>query len=313
MWKKEELHISVLLQELVDSIGIKKSGKNIIVDCTLWMWWHAREIIKKLNKWDVFVWFDNDKRNLDIAKPKLEEEFSNSWINLFFINDNFENLKERLYEIWIKEISWIYYDLGISSLHVDEGERWFSFRLDWPLDMRFDTSTWITASEVVNSYNIDKLIHIFKEYWEEPLSKKIATEILEARKKWIKFRKTSELSDFIWKISNFPKTKTRIFQALRIEVNRELEVIEKSVMDAIDLLEKWWNIFIISFHSLEDRIVKTIFKKETKDCICTDLICKCNHKKKLKVLTKKPILPTHEEIKRNPRSRSAKARLAIKI
>lgn len=318
MIKKENinfkyLHKSVLLNELVEWIKIFKNKQNIIVDCTLWIGWHAREIIKKLHKWDIFVWFDVDSRNLNIAKSELEKEFSWNFIKLKFINDNFVNLRKRLEENEISKITWIYYDLWMSSLHVDEAERWFSFKLDWPLDMRFDISKWITASHIVNSYKKDDLIRIFMEYGEEINSRKIVEEIILERKKWTIFKTTKELSDLIWRVSKFPKSKTRIFQALRIETNSELEAIKKSVIDAIDMLDKEWNIFVISFHSLEDRIVKNIFKNESKDCICNELICVCKHKKKLKILTKKPITPTSQEMEINQRSRSAKARNAVKI
>lgn len=309
----EELHISVLLHELVESIVIFKNKQNIIVDCTLWMGWHAREILKKLKKWDIFIWFDADKRNLDIVRPELEREFADTGIELKFINDNFINLRKRLEEQEISTITWIYYDLGISSLHVDEAQRWFSFKLEGPLDMRFDTSKWVTAAHIVNSYSQSDLVKIFREYGEEPSARKIADEIVLQRKKWMRFKTTKELSDLIGWISKFPKSKNRIFQALRIETNKELEVIEQSVQDAIDLLQEWGSIFIISFHSLEDRIVKRIFKQESKDCICSELLCVCKHKKKLKISTKKPILPSTDEIKSNSRSRSAKARFAIKI
>lgn len=308
-----ELHISVLLEELVNSIDISKNKENIIVDCTLGMWWHARQILKKLNKWDTFIWFDADKRNLEIIKPVLEKEFEKSWVNLFFVNDNFENIWINLSELKIEKITWIYYDLWLSSLHIDESDRWFSFMKSGPLDMRFDTTKWITASQILNSYNKDDLVRIFKEYWEEPASKKITEKIVEKRKKWFRFKTTNELSETIAEISNHPKTKARIFQALRIEANKELETMTKSINDAVDLLDTWWKIFVISFHSLEDRIVKNIFKNETRNCICKDLICTCNHKKKLEILTKKPIIPTSEEIKRNSRARSAKARCAMKI
>lgn len=314
-WGKKnntELHISVLLDELVNSIRIFKK-KNIIVDCTLGMWWHAREIIKKLNKWDTFIWFDADKRNLEIAQPKLQEEFKDSWIELIFINDNFSNLKKRIEELWFSKITGIYYDLWISSLHVDDGERGFSFRIDGPLDMRFNPEVWISASQIVNSYSKDELLRIFREYGEEPAARKIAEWIFAQRKLWTRFHTTKQLSDYIGTLSKFPKSKTRIFQALRIEANGELDVIEKSLQDAIELLDIWGTIFVISFHSLEDRIVKNIFKKESKDCICSDIICMCHHKKSLEILSKKPILPTDAEIQHNSRSRSAKARYAKKI
>lgn len=307
------LHKSVLLHELSESIIIFKDKKNIIVDCTLWMWWHAKEIIKRLNKWDIFIWFDADKRNLDIAKPYLLKEFDWKWIEFFFVNDNFENLKLNLSKIGIEYITWIYYDLWISSLHVDEAERWFSFKLNWPLDMRYNVNSWITASQILNSYKEDELVKIFFEYGEESQAKKIAKEILVKRKSWFRFKDTKDLTSLIESITSYPKTKNKIFQALRIEVNKELETIEKSIKDAIELLLEWWSIFVISFHSLEDRIIKNIFRDETRDCNCRELICVCRHKKRLKNIFKKPLLPSQTEIKANPRSRSAKARFAIKL
>lgn len=307
----EWLHISVLLEELVSSIKIEKNKQNTIVDCTLWLAWHAKKIIEKLNPWDIFVWFDADIRNLELAKKVLENIRKD--IKIVLINSNFVNLKSELEKIWIKEITWIYYDLWISSLHVDEAERWFSFKLDWPLDMRFDTYIWFPASHIVNTYKEDELIRIFREYWEEPASRKIALKILEKRKSWFRFKTTKELANLIDEAVKFPKAKNRIFQALRIETNKEMENLEISLKDAINLLTSWWTIFVISFHSLEDRIVKNIFKDESRDCICSDLICSCKHKKQIKILTKKPIIPTPEEEKTNPRSRSAKARSAEKL
>lgn len=324
----EKKHISVLLNELVDSININKNKTNIIVDCTLGMWWHASKIIEKMNPWDIFIWFDADIKNLREAKQRLEENFKDSkithwfiestWdksenqINIVLIHSNFVHLKRELQNIWIEKITGIYYDLWISSLHVDEAERWFSFKKDGPLDMRFDKNSWVTAANIVNSYTQSELRSIFVEYWEEPNSNKIAARIVEKRKAQ-KLKTTKDLSDIIEYTSRNQKSKNRIFQALRIETNKELENIEISLQDAIKLLEENWKIFVISFHSLEDRITKQIFKRETRDCICDDLICSCKHKKSLKLGTKKPILPTKEEIENNPRSRSAKARYAEKI
>lgn len=322
--KLKEKHISVLLNELVESIDIFEDKQNIIVDTTLWMAWHAKKIIEKMNNWDIFIWFDADSRNLVLAteilkntfKEKInivsENNYSKKEINIVLINSNFVNLQEELENRNIKNITWIYYDLWISSLHVDEAERWFSFMREWPLDMRFDNTKWITAAQIVNSYTAADLRKIFIEYWEEPASNKISAKIVEIRKEK-KFITTKDLSDFLDNVAWYPKTKTRVFQALRIETNNELKNIEKSFSQAINLLEKDWKIFVISFHSLEDRITKQTLKKETKDCICRDIICTCHHKKQLKLMTKKPILPTEEEIKLNPRSRSAKARCAQKI
>lgn len=307
--KNEEKHISVLLNELVDSIEVFDDKQNIIVDMTLGMWWHAKKVIEKMNPKDIFIWFDADKQNLEEAKNNLEETIKEKWINSFFINSNFGNIKLELEKINIKKITWIYFDLWLSSLHLDESDRWFSFMLDWPLDMRLDKSYWKTAADIINWYKQDELREIFIKYWEEPGSNKISARIVEQRRKQ-KFKTTTELSEII---PGWPKTKARIFQALRIEVNKELENIEKALNDAISLIIKWWKIFVISFHSLEDRITKQIFKKESRDCYCKDIICSCKHTKQVKILTKKPIIPTEEEIKVNPRSRSAKARIAEKI
>lgn len=308
----EEKHISVLLDELVETIPIFNDRQNIIVDCTLGMAWHASKVIEKMNPWDIFIGFDADERNLIHAKQRLENRNKNNKVELILIHSNFVHLKKELQNKNINKITAIYYDLGISSLHVDEAERWFSFQLDGPLDMRFDTSSGAPASHIVNRYPKDDLIEIFKQYGEEPMSKKIASAICERRKKK-KFETTQDLADLIKENSNIPKSKNRIFQALRIETNSELDFIKKSLNDAISLLEKDGIIYVISFHSLEDRITKQIFKRETKDCICKDLICSCHHTKQLKLWNKKPILPTPQEIKYNPRSRSAKARYAQKI
>lgn len=304
------LHIPVLLEELVSSVKIDTNKQNVIVDCTLWLWWHAGKIIEKMNSGDIFVWFDADIRNLSLAKDNLK--WVNEKVKKIYINSNFVNLKEELEKNNINKITWIYYDLGISSLHVDDATRWFSFRYDGPLDMRFDTNIWFPASHIVNTYKEIDLIKIFSEYWEDRASKKIALKIIEKRKKWFKFNTTKELADLIDETTTFPKTKTRIFQALRIATNKEIENLEKSLKDAINLLETSWTIFVISFHSLEDRIVKNIFRDESRDCICSDIICTCKHKKQIQILTKKPIIPSKKEESLNSRARSAKARSAIK-
>jgi 16S rRNA (cytosine1402-N4)-methyltransferase len=322
IWAK---HISVLLNELINSIEISDEKQNIIVDCTLWMWGHFIWVTKKLNSGDIIIWFDADSTNLWLAKIRISEELKESNINFHFIdsksdenkdkiniiliNSNFLNIKKELENIEINKITWIYYDLGLSSLHLDEADRWFSFMKNGPLDMRLDKTRWITAKEIVNSYTASELRKIFLEYWEEPGSNKISHLIVDKRKQK-KFETTHDLAEIIpWPV----KVKARIFQALRIETNKELEALEVSLKDALSLLESFGIIFVISFHSLEDRITKQIFKKETRDCICSDIICWCNHKKSLKLLNKKPILPSPEEVSLNSRSRSAKARAAQKL
>ena len=306
----KEKHISVLLEELTESIEIFNNKKNTIIDCTLGMWWHAEVMLSKMNPGDVFVGFDADERNI----VQAEERLKNIWngIQKIFILSNFALLQDELEKRDISSVTWIYYDLWLSSLHIDEADRWFSFRFDAPLDMRFDASTWMTAAFILNNFRREQLIEILKNYWEEPMTNKIVSAICEYRKKK-KFETTFELNELILENSSIPKSNTRVFQALRIEVNKELDTLKSSLEDAIDMLERDGHIFVISFHSLEDRIVKQILKRETRDCICTDLICSCWHTKSLKVLTKKPIIPTQSEIQRNKRARSAKARCAKKL
>lgn len=312
MLKTQDKHISVLLHELTNSIQISKTSKNIIVDCTLWGGGHAEKIIEKLNSWDIFIGFDADDKNLKFASNRLKPLIEEKKIESHFIHSNFLHLKKELEKRGINEITGIYYDLWISSMHVDEAERWFSFKNDGPLDMRYDKSEWRNAYDVVNFYEKEKLIGIFREYGEEPASRKIAEKIIDERKKK-KIETTGELANIVSENMRFPKAQARIFQAIRMEVNNELENTEKSIYDGINLLKKGWHIFVITFHSLEDRLVKHLFKRETKDCICTELICNCKHKKTLKLWEKKPIIPSEEEIKNNPRSRSAKWRSAEKI
>ena len=310
--KIKESHIPVLFHELVGSAEISASEKNIVVDCTLGFWWHAKEIIKKMKKWDIFIWFDADEKNLNLARENIRSTLEEKEVESIFIHSNFLHLKEELEKRAIDFVTYIYYDLWLSSMQVDDGERGFSFKNDGPLDMRFDKSKWKSAFEVVNFYKKDQLIKIFREYGEENLAKKIAEKIETERKKK-KITTTKELANIIDTIRWDPKTKARIFQAIRIEVNNELENIEISIKNALEKLKKWGRIFIITFHSLEDRIVKNILRDESKDCICNELVCNCKHKKTIKVLTKKPIIPSVEETKNNPRARSAKARIWEKI
>lgn len=308
-WKKYDAHTPVLLHELTSSIQIH-TKQNIIVDCTLWAGWHAREVLEHMHPWDIFIWFDADGDNLTKAETLLQN--FGKGVEKIFVHANYWRLEEELKKRSITNVTGIYYDLGLSSMHLDQAEKGFSFRIEGPLDMRLDKTGGIRASDIVNSYPLKKLEDIFLSYGEEPRSKQIAKAI-EAYRAKKRFETTTELAEVIEKISYHPQTKARIFQAIRIEVNKELEQLEKSLYSAIKLLESGGNIFVISFHSLEDRIVKHIFKKESTDCICDDIICTCKHKKQLEVVHKKPILPTEEETKENTRSKSAKGRHARKI
>lgn len=315
--KDKNIHTSVLLEELVEWINIHPDKKNIVVDCTLGLAGHASQVLQKMKPGDILVGFDADERNLEQAKQKLKQTQTQtqtlSEVQVVLIHSNFLHLKEQLLKHNIPQISAIYYDLWVSSLHFDEAQRWFSFRMDGPLDMRFDTHSWKTAADILNFSEEKEIYKILKEYGEEPHARKIAARIISARKKK-KFVSTTDLTSFLdTEINTHIKTKMRVFQALRIEANQELENLQTSLQDAIEMLEIGGRIFAISFHSLEDRIVKQTFKRETRDCICQDLICSCGHKKSLKILTKKPILPSEKEQQENSRSRSAKARIAEKI
>ncbi len=313
--KDENLHTSVLLQELIDGVAVKEDRKNVIVDCTLGLAGHASEIIKMMNPGDIFVGFDADERNLKLAKQKLKQTQTKTQSSpeIILIHSNFLYLKRELQNHGIDSITGIYYDLWVSSVHFDEADRWFSFRMEGPLDMRFDTNTGKTAADILNYSEETELFRILREYGEEPHSRKIAARVISSRKEK-KFQTTTDLKDFLdTEINSHIKTKMRVFQALRIAVNGELENLETSLRDAIDLIESWGRVCAISFHSLEDRIVKQTLKRETRDCICRDMICSCWHTRSLKVLTKKPLLPTEEEQNKNPRSRSAKMRIAEKI
>ncbi len=310
-----QAHIPVLLDELTEAIDLYEDKKNVIVDATLWLWWHASHILARLHPWDIFIGFDADERNLKIAKDRLEKIQTQipSGVSLILVRSNFVNIEQELQKRNIDQITGIYYDLWISSLHVDEAERGFSFRFEGPLDMRFDATQWQTAAEILNYSQEKELYEILKNYGEEPHARKIAAKIIEARKRK-KFATTHDLVEFLeTEINTHIKTKMRVFQALRIAVNHELENIQKSLQQAGKLLESHGNVFVISFHSLEDRIVKQYIKKETTNCLCDTIVCTCWHTKTLKKMTKKPIIPTMTEQQQNPRSRSAKARHARKL
>lgn len=308
-------HIPVLLNELVDSIEIAWDRQNIVVDCTLGLAGHASEIIKKLNKWDIFVWFDADEDNLKNASLNIDK---NVWeyikeknIKIYLINSNFRNLKWELNKIWIDKISWIYYDLGVSSVHFDDENKWFSFRWEGILDMRFDRKSGITAKDIINKYSENDLYRVFREYGEEKKSKFIINNILKTRSEK-EIKTTKDLLEIIESSSFDPKSKLRVFQALRIEVNDEFGALKGSLQDAVKLLDIGWIISVISFHSLEDRIVKQTFNEFIKTEI--NQITGMNITKPvLEKVYKKPLIPKQNELDSNPRSRSSKLRVLKKI
>lgn len=305
-------HYSVMLQESIDGLNIKEDG--IYVDATLGYGGHSSEILKKLTTGHLYS-FDQDQEAIQDSKKRLLEISDNFTI----IYSNFVNMKEKLKEQGITKVDGILFDLGLSSPQIDNKDRGFTFMTDAPLDMRMDTSSTLTADTIVNTYSIEELSNIFFIYGEEKMSKVIAKKIVAERlKKEIKT--TSELVKIISsavgaKYFNKNHPERQIFQAIRIEVNGELDVLKKVLPDAIDLLNKNGRISVITFHSLEDRIVKQIFKKESEvDDIVKGLpVIPKEYQPKLKLINKKPILPTEEELNENSRSRSAKLRIVERI
>lgn len=291
-------HVPVLINEVLELLA-PAEGK-VIIDCTLGGGGHAEELLKKLQGQGALYGIDADERNLLLAQQRLT-----SYKNVHFTRDTFQNLAQIGAHIKEKEshVDAILFDLGLSSMHVDQPERGFSFQKEGPLDMRFDTRGDLTAADIINTYSQNDLIYIFKTYGQERHAKKIAEEIVHARRS-TRFKSTTQLAAFIsgiiWQKASKVHPATRVFQALRIATNNEIEALEKGLYAAASLLSPGGRVVVISYHSLEDRIVKNFFRNQKK--IGT-----------LNVLTKKPITPTQQEIEMNRRSRSAKLRAAQKL
>ena len=308
----KKMHYSVLLKESIDGLNIKDGGTY--VDCTLGYAGHSKVILEKNKKGKLFA-FDEDENAVKYSKEAL----SSIGDNFTIFKENFSNLKETLEKENIIKVDGFLFDLGFSSPQIDDAKRGFSFKLNAPLDMRMDMQNSLTAKDVVNTYSLEKLTDIFFKYAEEKYSKVIASAICKERKNK-EIVTTFELVDIIQKAvgaSYFYKNhpEREIFQAIRIEVNNELSVIEKALPDAIDMLSKGGRICVITFHSLEDRLVKQIFKKysEVDDILKGMIDIPDEYKPKIKIINKKPILPTDEEINENSRSHSAKLRIVERI
>lgn len=308
----KKMHYSVLLKESIDGLNIKDGGTY--VDCTLGYAGHSKVILEKNKKGKLFA-FDEDENAVKYSKEAL----SSIGDNFTIFKENFSNLKETLEKENILKVDGFLFDLGFSSPQIDDAKRGFSFKLNAPLDMRMDTQNSLTAKDVVNTYSLEKLTEIFFKFAEEKYSKVIASAICKERKNK-EIVTTFELVDIIQKAvgasyfyNNHPERE--IFQAIRIEVNNELSVIEKALPDAIDMLNKGGRICVITFHSLEDRLVKQIFKKysEVDDILKGMIDIPDEYKPKIKIINKKPILPTDEEINENSRSHSAKLRIVERI
>ena len=305
-------HYSVMLKESIDGLDIQSDG--IYVDATLGYGGHSSEILKRLDKGHLYC-FDQDKEAINYSKKRLAE-ISN---NFTIIKSNFVDLKVKLKEQGIDKVDGILFDLGLSSPQIDDPKRGFTFMQDAPLDMRMDTSTSLTAKDVVNNYSIEELTNIFYVYGEEKMARVIAKKIAAERLN-NEIKTTKELVKIIEKAVGakyFNKThpERQIFQAIRIEVNSELSVLSSVLPDAINLLNKNGRISVITFHSLEDRIVKQIFKSnsEVDDLVKGLPDIPDVYLPKLRLINKKPILPSEDEIKENSRSKSAKLRIAERI
>ena len=307
-------HTTVLLKETVDGLNINPNG--IYVDCTLGGAGHSEYLVKQLSSKGRLICFDQDTTAIENAKIRLADYLD----RVTFVHSNFRYLKEELNNLGIFEVDGILYDLGVSSPQLDTPERGFSYNHDAPLDMRMDQTATLTARTVLNDWPYEDLVRIFFRYGEEKFSKQIARKIEQAREKQ-PIETTGELVDLIK--AGIPAAARRkgghpakrVFQAVRIAVNDELGAAEDSLMDAIDLIKVGGRISVITFHSLEDRLTKTIFKEASS---LPDLppglpIIPDHLKPTLKLITRKPILPSDEELANNNRSRSAKLRIVEKI
>ena len=301
-------HEPVMLEECIE--GLKINSDGIYVDGTIGGAGHSREIVKKLSSKGILIGIDRDDDALKASKESLQQ-----FQNVKYIHDNHDNIKEILKELQIDKVDGILLDLGVSSYQLDERNRGFSYLGENNLDMRMDKSQKLTAEEVVNTYSEENLANIIYEYGEEKFSRQIARNICQEREKQ-KIVTTKQLVEIIEK--SIPKSKQkdghpakRTFQAIRIEVNNEIEPLFNTVKDCIACLKPGGRLCIITFHSLEDRAVKNAYVNAKGKCTCpSDLpYCMCGAKSLGKIINKKPIMATAEEIKRNSRSKSAKLRI----
>lgn len=307
-------HTTVLLKEAAEGLNIKPDG--VYVDCTLGGAGHSEYIVKQLSEKGKLIAFDQDDVALENAKEKLAPYLD----RVILIKSNFRYLKEQLMKHGIEEVDGVLFDLGVSSPQLDTPERGFSFHHEAPLDMRMDQNSKFSAYNVVNEWPYEKLVKIFFQYGEEKFSKQIARKI-EAYRESKPIETTLELVDLIKDGIPAPARRTgghpakRIFQAIRIAVNDELQVFEDAIEQAMDVIKKGGRVNVITFHSLEDRICKVAFKNaSTVPQLPHGLpVIPEEFKPKMKVITRKPILPSEEEVEENKRARSAKLRIVEKL
>lgn len=312
--ESENLHVSVLLDEVLAAIDAKPT--EIIVDATLGVGGHAEAILERTNAISV-IGIDQDLQAISVAKDRLAR--FGERVRIF--HSNFAEIKKVLADAGVEKVDGVIADLGASSLQFDSESRGFSFRFDAPLDMRMDAGSGeMTAAELLERLTEEEIANVIYQYGEERFSRRIARRIVERREAGRPVRMTKELADLIERsVKRSPKDKihpaTRTFQALRIAVNHELEILDRFIKDSVDVLKNEGRLAVITFHSLEDRIVKQTFQKLAGKCTCPPRIpqCVCGASKRIEILTKKPIIPTEIEMAENPRSRSAKLRACRKL
>lgn len=307
-------HIPVLLHECIDGLNIKPDGTY--VDCTIGGAGHSSEIASRLSKYGRLVGIDKDENALMASEERLKD----AKCKIHLVHDSFSNLKTILENLNITKVDGILADLGVSSHQIDEKERGFSYMQNAPLDMRMDKSQRLNARDIVNTYSEKDLTKILFEYGEESFAKSIARKIVETRKiapiettfDLVKIVESAYPSKLLHKGGSVCK---KTFQALRIETNNELAPLGEAVEDMISVLKPCGRLCVITFHSLEDRIVKNTFSTHASDCICPKSfpVCVCKHSSDIKLITKKPLTATEEELNSNPRSASAKLRIVEKI
>lgn len=303
-------HTSVLLEETIEHLQIKPEG--IYVDGTLGGGGHSCRIASKLKGAGRLIGIDQDRAAIEAAGIRLKPYED----KVTLIHDNYRNAKQALERLGIDRVDGIVLDLGVSSFQLDNAGRGFSYKYDTPLDMRMDTRQSLTAADILNRYTETELYHIIRDYGEEQFAKNIAKHIVNARADK-SIETTGELNEIIKAAIPAKMRATgghpskRTFQAIRIECNRELEVLKDSLDDFIEMLNPEGRICIITFHSLEDRIVKTAFRRNENPCTCPPdfPVCVCGQASKGRVITRKPILPSSEELKDNKRAKSAKLRV----
>jgi 16S rRNA (cytosine1402-N4)-methyltransferase len=303
------VHVSVLLDEVIAGLQARSGG--YFVDCTVGLGGHAAAILGKISPSGRLLGIDADPEAIKMSQDKL----SNYGEAVTLVNDNFVNLEAICGRYHFHPVDGILFDLGVSSLQLDTAERGFSFQLDAPLDMRFDPRQGLTASDIVNSFSEQELAKLIDKYGEERHSRRIAQHIVQNRP----IAATVELARLIEQVLGGKRAKihpaTRTFMALRIAVNNELQNLELALKQTLNLLRPGGRLAVISYHSLDDRIAKQFMRYAASSCLCPPgaVICRCGHVPTLKVISRKVIKPTSLEIESNPRSRSAKLRIAERL